>query len=89
MLSSTIKSCVACWKTAGRRGPCAPLIPLPIIGEPFEGVAMDIVGSLPRSRHSHCYMLVLCDYATSYPEVIPHKSAEAIQVAEVLVAIFF
>ena len=82
------KSCVACQKAAGRRGPHAPLIPFPIIGEPFERVAMDIVGPLPRSRHGHCYILVLCDYATRYPKAIPLKSTEAVQVAEALVAVF-
>jgi len=82
------KTCVACQKAVGRRGPRAPLIPLPIIGEPFERIAMDIVGPLPKSRHGHSYILVLCDYTTRYPEAIPLRSTGATQVAEALVTVF-
>ena len=38
---------------------------------------MDIVGPLPRSRSGNRYMLVMCDYATRYPEAIPLKSIDA------------
>ncbi len=51
----------------------APLIPLPIITEPFKKVAMDIAGPLPRSKSGYVYILVLCDYATRYPEAVPLK----------------
>ena len=46
---------------------------------------MDIVGPLPRSRSGNKYILVLCDYATRYPEAIPLKSIDASHVAEELV----
>lgn len=36
--------------------------------EPFQKIAMDIVGLLPQSRSGKCYILVVCDYATRYPE---------------------
>ena len=49
----------------------APQVPLPIVSSPFEKTAMDIVGPLPRSRSGHCYILVMCDYATRYPEAHP------------------
>jgi len=51
-----------------------PIHCLSIIGEPLERVAMDIVEPLPRSQHGHCYILVVCDYATRYPEAIPLKA---------------
>eukprot|EP00731_Ephydatia_muelleri_P002368 Em0001g2368a len=40
-------------------------------------VAMDIVGPLPRSKAGHRYILVLCDYATRYPEAIALRSIDA------------
>ena len=40
----------ACQMDSSRRVPKAPLIPLPIISEPFRRIAMDIVGPLPKSR---------------------------------------
>ena len=66
----------------------APLIPLPIISEPFARVAMDIVGPLPRSKSGNKYILVMCDYATCYPEAVPLKTTDAVSVAEELLKVF-
>ncbi len=41
---------------------------MPKMTRPFERVALDIVGPLERSKRGNKYMLVLCDYATRYPE---------------------
>ena len=60
--------CSVCQKTANRKAPPAPLIPLPIISEPFSWIAMDIVGPLLCSHTGNRYILVLCDYATRYPD---------------------
>ena len=49
---------------------------------------MDIVGPLPRSRAGHRYILVVCDYATRYPEAIPMKTVDAERVAEELIQLF-
>ena len=43
---------------------------------------MDVVGPLPRSRFVNKYIIVVCDYATRYPEAIPMKSIDAENVAE-------
>ena len=65
-----------------------PLIPLPIIEEPFERIAMDIVGLLVKSKQGHRYILVVCDYATRYPEAIPLKKFTAPAVAEQFIELF-
>ena len=49
---------------------------------------MDIVGPLPRSSLGKRYVLVVCDYATRYPEAIPLKSIDAPHIAEQLVTLF-
>ena len=49
---------------------------------------MDIVGPLPRSRLGNRYVLVICDYATRYPEAVPMKHIDAVSVAEELVKFF-
>ena len=59
-----------------------------MIGEPFAQIAMDIVGPLPRSWAGHKYTLVVCDYATRYPEAVPMKTIDAERVAEELVKIY-
>ena len=49
---------------------------------------MDIVGPLPQTSTGHRYILVICDYATRYPEAIPLKDVMAETVAEQLVLLF-
>ena len=63
------------------------MIPMPLLTTPFERVAMDIIGPLPRSRSGNRYVLVMCDYGTRYPEAVPLKSIEAEKIAEELLAI--
>ncbi len=82
------RSCEACQKSTHRRVPKAPMIPLPVVAEPFQRLAMDIVGPLPRSRAGNRYVLVVCDYATRYPEAVALRNIDAESVAEELVKLF-
>ena len=82
------RSCGECQKSSNRKPPRAPLVPLPIMEEPFQRLAMDIVGPLPRSRAGNRYILVLVDYATRYPEAIPLKTIDAEVIAEQLASVF-
>ena len=61
---------------------------MPIIGEPFARVAIDLVGPLPMSGRKHRWILTLVDCATRYPEAIPMKGIDTIECAEELVNIF-
>ncbi len=79
------KGCLTCQKSTQSRTKRAPLIPLPTIQEPFKRIAMDIVGPLLRSNSGKRYILVICDYATRYPEAIPLKSPH---IAEQLMTLF-
>ena len=63
--------CTQCQKSSKKGVPKAPLVPLPVVSTPFQKIAMDIVGPLPRSRSGCRYILVICDYATRYPEATP------------------
>ena len=49
---------------------------------------MDIVGPLPRSTSGKRYILVICDYATRYPEAVALRAIDANAVAEELMAFF-
>ena len=64
------------------------MISLPIIDIPFKRIAMDIVGPLPRSKAGNRYVLVICDYATRYPEAVALWSIDAEHVADELVKLF-
>ena len=82
------RSCEQCQKSSPRQTPKAPLIPLPIMETPFQRIAMDIVGPLPRSSSGKRFILVICDYATLYPEAIALRNTDANTVAEELVKFF-
>ena len=82
------RSCGECQKCPSRRVQKVPLVPLPVMTVPFDRVAMDIVGPLPRSRAGNRYILVFCDYGTRYPEAVPLRNIDAEHVAEELVKLF-
>ena len=82
------RSCQVCQRFSKQKVVKAPLIPLPVVTEPFRRVAMDIVGPLPRTKSDNRYILVMCDYATRYPEAIPVKAVDVEHIAEELVRIF-
>jgi hypothetical protein len=84
------RSCDICQKTVdkGRVGK-VPLIPLPLVKVPFSRVAVDLIGPLkPASERGHRWILTLVDYTTRYPEAVPLKSIDTVNVAEALVEIF-
>ena len=80
--------CTQCQKPSKKGIPKAPLVPLPIVSTPFQKIAMDIVGPLPRSCSGCRYILVICDYATRYPEAIPLRSIDAEHIADELIKVF-
>ena len=83
------RSCETCQLTSKYKTKLrAPMISLPVVGQPFEKIAMDIVGPLERSKNGNKYVLVICDYATRYPEAIPLRSIEAKKIANELVKLF-
>ena len=55
---------------------------------PFQRIAMDIVGPLPKSNRGHRYILVIMDYATRHPEAIPLRATSARAVARELFLLF-
>lgn len=81
-------SCHTCQLTTNRGVSRAHLQPLPIIDTPFERIGMDVVGPLEKSSSGNRYILVICDYATRYPEAFPLRSVKAKQVANCLLHLF-
>ena len=66
----------------------SPLVPMPIIDVPFDRIALDIVGPLPKTSRGHRYILVIVDYATRYPEALPLRAATSKAVARELMLLF-
>ena len=44
------KACEECQKCSPGRGTTVPLVPLPIMTEPFQHIAIDVAGTLPSSQ---------------------------------------
>lgn len=82
------KSCPECQLTTGRTPAYAPLIPLPVVDTPFERIGVDIVGPVEKSQRGNRFILVICDYATRYPEAYPLREVTAKQIATVLLRFF-
>ncbi|GFY36382.1 retrovirus-related Pol polyprotein from transposon 412 [Trichonephila clavipes] len=55
------------------------------VGAPFERIAFDILGPLPRSSEDNNNILVVMDYFTKWSEAYPIPDQEVSTVAEVLV----
>ncbi|XP_039469438.1 uncharacterized protein LOC120440644 [Oreochromis aureus] len=83
------RTCPTCQKTCpARKSDRALLLPLPVISTPFRRIAMDIVGPLVKSSRGHQYILVVCDYATRFPEAFPLRAVTAPNVVLRLVQLF-
>ena len=87
-----VKYCEICpeYQKISKRGSRAPMVPtyMPIIGEPFERIAMHVIGPLPRTIRGKQYILEICDYATRYPEVYAMRTVTAPAMAEKLIDLF-
>ena len=70
----TCPQCQAYSKTPDKR---PPLKPLPVITEPWERIAMDIVGPLQRTPSGNRFILTLMDFGTRFPEAIPLRNTDA------------
>ena len=83
------QSCPQCQKgiAKGKVGK-VPLVSVPPMDIPFQRVAVDIIGPLPRTSRGNRYALVAIDYATRYPDAVPLRNQEATTVADALMEIF-
>ena len=61
---------------------------MPLIARPFQRIAMDLIGPLPRTQRGNRFVLTICDYATRYPEAIALPSTEAHRISKELVGVF-
>ena len=82
------KACHEC-QVNTKAGACqAPMKEMPIVTMPFQHVAIDLVGPLPRAKGGWKYLLTYICLGSRYPEAIPLKTITAIEVAEALLEIF-
>jgi hypothetical protein len=75
---------------AGSATPVQPVTaPEPGIRAPFERLAIDASGPLPRRNQGHWYLLITMGYFTKWPKAYAIPNQEVSTVAEVLVTNFY
>ena len=82
------KSCITCQRCSKALLRRAPKVERPIITEPFEQVAFDIVGPFPKAKGGYRHVLTYIPMGSKWPEAIPLKSITAKAVAEGMVGVF-
>ena len=80
-----ISACVKCKQYNKNAHKQAPLYTRPVITEPYEEIAMDIIGPLPRSKIGYRYALTTICMASRWPEVYPLNNIETESIANGLV----
>ena len=83
-----VKTCTGCQLAAKQHKSRAPLQPLPCVGEPFQKVAFDLVGPLPRTSSGYKYLLTAMCLYTKYPDAIPLKRVDNTSVLDAMMQIF-
>ncbi|KAK2710369.1 hypothetical protein QYM36_013875 [Artemia franciscana] len=66
-----------------------PMIDIPVIKQPFERIAMDVIGPLEKPKAGHRFNLVIVDNSTRYHKAIPFRTVTARNIADELVKAFF
>ena len=84
------RKCVVCQMVGrpGEKPKPAPLRPIPLVGEPFSRIVVDMVGPLPRTRRGKEYILTMMCQMTRYPEAIAVSSAKSRIIVPCLVDMF-
>ena len=81
-------TCDICQKGKKIKNLKAPLSKTSVIGQPFDKIAIDIVGPLNQSKNKHRFILTAVDMCTRWPEAVPLKNITAGEVQDALVSIF-
>lgn len=59
--------------------------PLEIVSKPFDKIALDVIGPLPKSASRFQFALIIVDYTMRYPNTIPMRMVMAPKVVEELI----
>lgn len=84
-----VKTCDPCQRVGKPRDKGkAPLKRVPIIGEVFSKLSVDLVGPLPKSEKGNKYLLTVICAASRYPEALPIADIRSETIIEALMLAF-
>ena len=87
-IANFCRACPVCQKCDKRKSRKALMIERPVMSEPFEVMAIDLVGPFKAGKGGCTHLLTAVCMATRWPEAIPLKSTTARSVAIGLLDIF-
>ena len=83
-----VKSCDICQKMDKLNPRKAPMVQRQVMTEPYESLALDIVGPFPTAKGVFKYILTCIDQATKRPETVPLRNVTAKSIARELMVLF-
>ena len=82
------ESCPECQRCQKRKAGKAPLMPRPVLSEPFEALAFDLVGPMEPGEGGCRFILTAICMASRWPEAVPLRTVTAEDVAEGMFTVF-
>ena len=82
------RSCDICQKCSKPKARQVPMMERQVMTEPFEALAFDVVGPLPKGKGGCTFLLTCICMASRWPEAIPLRSVTASAVAQGMLEIF-
>ena len=82
------RSCLVCQKCKKAKARRVPLIEREILSEPFEVLAMDLVGPFPKGKGGYTHLLTTVCMSSKWPEIVPLKTTTARAVADAMMTVF-
>ncbi len=82
-----VKSCDTCLRINASGNKKAMMIQRPILTQPFESVAVDLVGPLPKGKRGSKYLFTYICLSSRWPEAMPMRTASAQEAAQCFVQI--
>lgn len=88
-IKNYVRSCDTCQRKLPKGfTPNVPLEPMELVEEPFEKIAIDIIGPLPVTPNKNRYILAVVDFGTRWPEAIPLQTITTEAVADAIMSVF-
>ena len=82
------RSCPVCQRCSKPRARQVPMVERKVLSEPFESMAFDLVGPIPKGKGGYRYLLTCVCMASKWPEAIPIRCMTASAVAQGMLEIF-
>lgn len=83
------KRCHTCFAKQGPHRRTRDQLQVYNVGSPFERIAVDILGPLPKSEDGNRFILALTDYFTRWPEAVPLPNHQTRTIVDALVTHIF